>query len=178
MNHQNSRRVVWWYTVILGAILLSTSLSSASERSKADFYVSTVGSDTWSGKLAAPNADRSDGPFATLSRARDAVRELKKNDLEKPITVRVREGKYYLGETLILTAEDSGTSDCPITYTAYPGEKPILSGGRKITGWKLYKGKIFQCEVPEARRGKWKFRQLFFNGHRLRLVVCQICLCK
>ena len=166
MNYQNSRTIVWWHTVILGAILLSTSLSSASERSKADFYVSTVGSDTWSGKLAAPNADRSDGPFATLTRARDTVRELKKNDLEKPITVMVREGKYYLGETLVLTAEDSGTSDCPITYTAYPGEKPIMSGGRKITGWKPYKGKILQCELPEARTGKWKFRQLFLNNQR------------
>ena len=50
----------------------------------------------------APNADRSNGPFATLKRARDAVRQLKKDRLEKPVTVMVRGGKYYLDQTWLL----------------------------------------------------------------------------
>ena len=41
------------------------------------FYVATNGNDAWSGKLAAPNAESSDGPFATLQRARDAIRAVK-----------------------------------------------------------------------------------------------------
>jgi len=40
----------------------------------ADFYISPAGNDGWSGRLAEPNAARSDGPFATIARARDAVR--------------------------------------------------------------------------------------------------------
>ena len=32
------------------------------------------GNDQWSGRLAAPNGDASDGPFATLQKARDAIR--------------------------------------------------------------------------------------------------------
>ena len=44
----------------------------------ADFYVSPNGADTWSGTLSAPNDQQSDGPFATLERARDAVRESEK----------------------------------------------------------------------------------------------------
>ena len=44
----------------------------------ADFYLSPNGSDQWSGKLAEPNAQGTDGPFATLERAHDAVRLLKK----------------------------------------------------------------------------------------------------
>ena len=42
----------------------------------ADFFVSLEGSDSWSGTLPAPSQDKTDGPFATLARARDAVREL------------------------------------------------------------------------------------------------------
>ena len=50
------------------------------ESKQADFYVATDGNDGWSGKLESPNADKTDGPFATLARARDAVRELKKSN--------------------------------------------------------------------------------------------------
>jgi hypothetical protein len=51
-------------------------------------YVSTEGNDTWSGKLAQPNAQRSDGPFATLAAARDAIRKLKaQGPLMRPVTV-------------------------------------------------------------------------------------------
>ena len=47
------------------------SLAAAAE---ADFYVATDGNDKWSGKLAAPNDGETDGPFATLERARTALR--------------------------------------------------------------------------------------------------------
>lgn len=134
---------------------------------KTTFFVATNGNDAWSGKLPAPNEEGNDGPFATLVAARDAVREMKaKNRLKNPVTVMVREGKYFLRHTLVLNDGDSGTRECLIAYMAYPGEKPILSGGKKLTGWKPYKDNILQCAVPEARRGKWKFRQLFFNGQR------------
>jgi len=44
---------------------------------KGDFYVSPKGNDAWSGTLAEPNATKTDGPFATITRAKLAVRELK-----------------------------------------------------------------------------------------------------
>lgn len=57
----------------------------------ATLYVATNGNDDWSGKLAEPNVAKTDGPFATLERARDAVRELKgKQAPKEPITVTVR----------------------------------------------------------------------------------------
>ena len=43
---------------------------------KADFYVSPSGNDKWSGKISGPTRSLRDGPFRTLARARDAVREL------------------------------------------------------------------------------------------------------
>ena len=58
--------------------------------------------------------------------------------LQQPIEVQVRGGTYYLSEPLRLSGRDSGTAQFPITYTAYPGEKPILSGGKRITDWQAY----------------------------------------
>lgn len=46
-------------------------------RQRADFYVAVNGLDAWSGQLPAPNPRGTDGPFATLARARDGVRQLK-----------------------------------------------------------------------------------------------------
>jgi parallel beta-helix repeat protein len=132
------------------------------------FFVAPSGSSAWSGRLAAANAQQNDGPFATLIQARNAVRELKVREkgLKAPITVMVRGGKYHLSETLELTESDSGTRECPITWRAYPDETPVLSGGRVVSGWRPFKGDILQCDLPEAMGGKWRFRQLFFNGRR------------
>jgi hypothetical protein len=44
---------------------------------KADFYVAGDGNDRWSGTLPAQNDAGTDGPFATIERAREAVRDLK-----------------------------------------------------------------------------------------------------
>jgi parallel beta-helix repeat protein len=130
------------------------------------FYVSTNGSDAWSGHLPAPNPGRTDGPFATLPHARDAVRSFKHAGLKSSVKVIVRGGKYYLNDTFILDSRDSGDREHRIIYQAYAGETPILSGGRKIAVWKVWKGKILVAPLPEAKSGKWKFRQLFLNGDR------------
>ena len=135
---------------------------------EATFFVSTDGNDGWSGTLAEPNAEKNDGPFATIARARDAIREMKGNGgLAGPVNVMMRGGTHFLDETVVFGTEDSGTEDCPITYMAYPGEEPIISGGRRITGpWKSYKGEIVVCSIDEVREGKLLFRQLFVNGER------------
>jgi len=135
--------------------------------SEMTFFVATNGNDIWSGTLPEPNAEGTDGPFATLAKARDAVRELRASQEPKePATVMVRGGKYYLAQTLILGPQDGGTREAPVTYTAYPGEVPIISGGVRVTDWQPYQDKILQSELPGAKGGKWKFRQLFFNGQR------------
>ncbi len=121
-------------------ILLIPSLGSAAD-TEADFYVSVSGSDSWSGRLAAPNAQKNDGPFATLERARDAVRELKKQKATD-LVVLVREGTYQLTNTIVFGLEDSGDENSTITYAAYPGETPVFSTGRKIQGWEKVTGEL------------------------------------
>lgn len=134
----------------------------------ADFFVAVEGDDAWSGKLAAPNSDRTDGPFATIQRAQQEVRNLKRAepDRRRPIKVLVRGGTHFLKEGLILTPDDSGTPDSPVVYSAYPGEKPVISGGVRLKGWKRDDNNRWRLHIPEVERGEWAFSQLFVNGQR------------
>ncbi len=130
------------------------------------YFVATDGNDNWSGRLPSPNADRTDGPFASLTRARDAVRQFKAQEDLTDITVYVRGGTYYLDEPLTLTAEDSGTAEHPIAYVAYPGEMPVLSGGRPIADWQRGEDEIWTAHISDVAEGKWYFRQLRVGDER------------
>ena len=124
MDHGN-RLVICVLAVLSLWVAMTGSVAWAAQ---ADFYVASNGDDAWSGALARPNAERTDGPFATLERARDAIRRLKAGRaLSKPVTVMVRGGTYFLSKPFVLRPEDSGGERCPVTYLAYPGEKPVLS---------------------------------------------------
>lgn len=88
----------------------------------AALYVATNGND---------NNDGSEGsPFATIQKAKDTIRSMKSAGSlpEGGVTVYLRGGTYYMDEGMTFTAEDSGTEDSVITYTAYPGEEVTLSG--------------------------------------------------
>lgn len=138
----------------------------------ADFYVAPNGNDNWSGIVAEPNTDKTDGPFASIKRAQLAVRSLKakvyipkSEPVEtrwigsphpfgkgKDILVFIREGYYTQEEPLIFNPEDGGErietnlpsgafeyhklKDHYVTYAAYPGEKPVISGGLPLHAWK------------------------------------------
>jgi parallel beta-helix repeat protein len=108
---------------------------------EADFYVSPNGNDSAAGTK--------DQPFATLTRARDAVRKLKATS-GKNITVQIRGGTYRLTETVVFSIEDSAREKQRITYEATPGEKPVFSSGVPVTGWKKEGGKLWSAPLPEG----------------------------
>jgi parallel beta-helix repeat protein len=133
------------------------------------FYVAPDGSDRWSGKMPAPDKGMTDGPFATLQRASDAIIELKKQqegELNQPVNISIREGIYMPDNPLVLTQEHSGTVSCPVVFTAYKNEKPVISGGRYITGWKRVKVNGRQLWSANLRKGKWLFNELWVNNQR------------
>jgi len=119
-------------------------------------YVATNGNDSWSGRRPAPNASRTDGPFATIARAQRAAREA-----GIPAVVAIRGGTYYLSEPLVFTPEDSDD-----TYTSYGRERPVISGGVRLTGWRRAADGRWEIEIPQVRSGEWSFVQLFVNGQR------------
>ena len=50
----------------LMAVLLLWLMCPVAAAQDTAFHVATNGNDAWSGKMAAPNADKTDGPFATV----------------------------------------------------------------------------------------------------------------
>ena len=155
-----------WMLVVSVAVL--AALSAAAEPPKADFFVATDGNDAWSGRLAAPGAAKTDGPFASIDKARQAVRALKAAapDRAAPIVVLIRGGFYELPATLTFTPEDSGTEKAPVVYQSYGSERPVLSGGVALRGWKVAGDGRWETTLDDVKRGAWTFSQLFVNDQR------------
>ena len=152
-----------WLILVLAALATGGSSFGAG----LTLYVARAGNDAWSGTLPAPNKAKTDGPFATVSRAQLALRSLKtKGGLPAGAQVLIRQGTYPLATPLDLRSADSGSEGAEIVYAAYPGEKVSLTGGFPLSGWRPYKGSIWQTHVPdEALRGG-RFWQLFYKGQR------------
>ncbi|MCE5237382.1 right-handed parallel beta-helix repeat-containing protein [bacterium] len=107
-------------------------------------------------------------PFRTLTRARDAIRALKRGR-KLPVEgarVLVHAGTYRLTAPLALGPEDSGTARGPILYAAAPGAQPVLSAGRVITGLRRNADGSWGTTIPQAAGHKWVFRELYVNGRR------------
>ncbi len=178
-----SRRTVLSYLAALGtvgskpvlgkAIASETRLTTEDDRDRHDreiaiqhlqdaggprFYVAKGGDDQNPGTQARP--------LATLARAQQLVRVIDRKRAAK-ISVFVREGTYYLDKTLLFEPADSGTADCPVTYSAYPGEDVTLSGGYRLEcNWVPYKDGIMMCRLAADKRIQSPFTQLFVDGKR------------
>ncbi|MBU3011332.1 right-handed parallel beta-helix repeat-containing protein [Polaribacter vadi] len=140
-----------WILILTLIIGFGCSSAQVNTSPKADFFVSTQGSDNWSGTLAEPNATKTDGPFATLEKAKNAVRDFKKGK-SKDILVYIKGGVYQLNKTIVFDLKDSAEDNYTITYAAYPGEKPVFSSGQEIKGWKKVTTKL--PGLPKEAEGK------------------------
>lgn len=130
-----------------------------------DLYVSPDGNDSNPGTRAKP--------FKSIESARDHVRELVAEGLKKDVQVNLRAGTYTLEKTILLGSNDSGTPKHAITYQAYKDEKVVVSGGRALPAkWEKHEGNIWKLNLPEVKKGKTWFRQLFMekNGRVTRQV--------
>jgi len=164
MNTTRRSAILGSLTIVLLVWLTRTATAGAAEA--VVIHVAPDGKDTWSGKLARPTPDGSDGPLATLTGARDRIRSMRsRGQATGPITVRIADGTYRVGATIRFGPQDSGTRESPITYEAAEGAKPVVSGGRPIRGWKK-SGKLWRATAPDAAGGKWVFKQLFVDGRR------------
>ncbi len=121
-------------------------------------YVSPNGKDAWSGRSPQVNSQGTDGPVATLERARDLLRDDSSAGVRH---VMVADGRYEMTQPFTLGILDSRT-----TYEAAPGARPVFSGGRTVTGFQRGDDGIWRVHIPEVANGSWYFEQLFVNGRR------------
>ena len=121
----------------------------------AQIYVSPSGSDANPGTRARP--------VRTLARATALAVSAKPSTSD--VTISLAGGTYRLTRPLTLGPEDSGINGHNIVYQAEPGAHPIVSGGVRITGWKLFNAakNIWSAKVPPGVKGA---RQLYIDGVR------------
>ncbi|HJN18568.1 MAG TPA: LamG-like jellyroll fold domain-containing protein [Armatimonadota bacterium] len=112
------------------------------------YHVATRGDD------ANPGSARE--PFATLARAQEAARA----SVGEGTRIEIRAGRYELDEPLRFGPEDTGT------WAAREGHEVIISGGRRIRGWKRGADGLWRARIDEVAAGEWHFRELFVNGRR------------
>ena len=155
-----------WIPVLTLTAVLWLGLWRGGHAESAIFYLSTRGNDHWSGELAEPNAAGTDGPLATLAAAAPPYAAQVPGAAEASVEVCLRGGTYYLHHGLVLTAEDSGTEACPVTYRAHVAEKPVLCGGLRLSQWKPYRGEIFSAALPGDRLDGTLPKQPFYRGVR------------
>lgn len=134
--------------------LLLLALAAVRAEATTVFWVSPDGSDT-----AAGTQER---PFATLIRAKAAVRDELGKGATEDVAVRLRGGVYSLAEPVEITAADLGDGRTDVTFMAQPSERVVLSGARELGGsWQRVRDNLWMLSVPEARDGRWVFRSLF-----------------
>ncbi len=151
---------------VLAADAVLPAASTAPAAPAIELQVAPDGDNRWSGRLARPNADRTDGPLASLAGARDAARRLRAAGGERPpVTIRVQGGRYRLDQPFELRPGDSGTGAASLVITAAGSERPVFSGGEVITGFRQV-GDRWEVELPAVKAGAWYFRQLWVNGER------------
>ena len=133
------------------------------------FFVSPSGDDSWSGRVPEPDRDGNDGPFATLTKARDAVRSLLQvGKTPGPVAVELRHGTYRLAAPLLLGPGDCGGPECPAVWRAYRDESPVVTGLWPLGGeWEKHDDQIWKLKIREEAPLPRRFRQLFVDGCRL-----------
>jgi parallel beta-helix repeat protein len=132
----------------MGAVIMAWSLALDVRGADApmEFFVAPDGADTNAGTAAAP--------FATLTRARDAARQAGTQAARRIV---VRGGRYY-DVSLDLDPRDSG-----LAIVAAPNEKPLLHGGRRVTGWEKDGDRFYAAQLPGVAERTWDFRLLVVN---------------
>ena len=135
-------------------LLLAASIYCGAQTSLAiQYFVAPNGDDTNPGTI--------ERPFASIDRARIAVRE--RTNADKDIVVFIRGGKYYLDKPIVFDEFDSAKEGFTITYCAYANEKPVVVGGKRLNNWKKVSDGVYKTLIDIEDED---FFHIFENGKR------------
>src|ERR1041385_2018358 len=146
-------------TLITGLRFLALSTSAA----PLVLHVATNGNDTASGVITRRTGD---GPLATLGAALGKARAARRT---AGVTILLHGGVYRLAEPIVFAPEDSGLApDRPLLIAAFGTEKPVISGGVRLSNWRQVAGQtgLWEADARLQLGDNWQFRSLFINGRR------------
>jgi hypothetical protein len=120
-------------------------------------YVSPAGAGAGAGTAC------SQAEPCTLGQAQTEVRALTPT-MAGDIDVDLLGGTYRPASTFRLGPQDSGENGHEVVYQAAPGQDPVISGARQVTGWSEYDSAkdIYRAAVPVGTQSS----QLFVDGAR------------
>jgi len=166
----STRRTRILAAVAAAAVALTgfVPVSNAQAAVQHSFYVSPTGSNSNAGTTAA-------SPWATLEKVRDHIREKQLNKgMTGDIVVHLRGGRHVRSAPFNLTDTDSGSNGFKVVYRAYPGESPIIDGGKAVSGWTRVSGApYYVANVPESAGYADYFRQLYGSGKRAQVAISE-----
>lgn len=122
-------------------------------------YMAPDGSDSAQGTL--------DTPLLTIKGVFRRLSEMASTgERTAPVCIYLRGGEYPLAKPMTIAYENSA----PICFMPYEGEKPVFSGGRRITGLREETTetglRAWTATLPDVASGQWYFRELFVGGQR------------
>ena len=136
-----------FYFLMLPWVLSVVSPLAAreSQTSSAEIYLSPRGSDL--------NQGTRKSPVQTLSRAAELVGIARQNQMNDNVVVYVGDGLYQVSKPVILASAETGSSAGSVTIAAAPDAKPVFTGSRRLTKWKVLKEKVALMRLaPEVRK--------------------------
>lgn len=132
----------------VGSLVVAAPASAAATTT---VYVSPTGNDS-------ANGSTSGTAFHTLTRAQQAVRDANGSG---NVTVVLADGTYPLTQPLKFGTADGGRNGNSVTWKAADGAKPVISGGKTVTGWSdANNDGIWEASLNSAI----DFRQLYVDG--------------
>jgi len=117
-----------------------------------NFYVSPTGKDE--------NDGSENFPFATLQMALDVASEYTET-MTGNIVIHMDQGNYFVDESINLTTVHSGKNGYKVVVKGSNDNQATLNGGKRITGWSLYKNGIYRAQYELNK----DVRNLYVNGY-------------
>lgn len=131
------------------SVLLLMLFSCTDPHDPYNIYLSPNGSDQ--------NIGSKNEPIATVHRVAELARALKK---DKSVNIWLAGGTYRITDPLVLGMEDSHAK-----WQAQDWQKPIISGGMRLSKWKLESNGFYSTQLDE--NAPREIRELFVNGQRV-----------
>ncbi|MCC6286806.1 MAG: right-handed parallel beta-helix repeat-containing protein [Chitinophagaceae bacterium] len=123
------------------------------------FYVSKSGNDNAAGTS-------SETAVATIQQAKKNVRTYIQQHKFDTMKVLIASGEYEIQEPLVFEPGDAGKENAVVIYSALPGNKVVISGGKKVSGWKKYNKNTWVADIKNIDTANRNFKDLFINSER------------
>ena len=135
------------------------------------YYVSTKGSDGFSGLVEKPNTVGTDGPLKTVQAAIQKLTALRREGkfTKGAVEILVEPGIYSSPEPLVLGLESLGNPDLTIEIRKNGEGEARFVGGYNLTGAVPTEDKgIYKIDLTAQDYPSMQVKDLYCNGERMR----------